>query len=169
MKKYLLPALVIMIVLQLFVPVYMIANKYDILRNGEEYKFKVAPVDPYDAFRGRYVWISYRLPQDIYWKGMYGEITVGEDGFAEISKITNAKPREGAYVVSKDKSHFTMPFDRYYMDERFAPRAERLTRSGSASENAYVTVRVKNGSLVVSGLYIDGVPIEDIIKKERDQ
>lgn len=35
-----------------------------------------------------------------------------------------------------------------------------------SGKDVYVTVRVKNGNVVVSGLFVDGVPIEDIIKEE---
>ena len=52
MKRYIFIALV---VAQLAVPSAMIASQENILKNGEQYKFKTAPVDPYDIFRGRYV------------------------------------------------------------------------------------------------------------------
>ena len=162
MKKWLLPALIALIVIQLSAPLYMIANKYNVLKTGEEYKFIVNPVDPYDAFRGRYVSLNSR--QDVRGSGKYGVITVGEDGFARISHITDKKPTSGEYVKSSDSSWFTLPIDRYYMDEKLAPMAEKLTRTSAPEEDAYVTVRVKNGELVISGLFISGVAIEDIIK-----
>lgn len=168
MKKYLLPALIAVIVLQLLAPVYMIAEKYDVLRTGQEYKFKVAPVDPYDAFRGRFVWIRYdqnKMPDT---NGKYGVIEVGEDGFARIGKITEEKPTDAVYVKSRSKRWFSMPIDRYYMDEKFAPRAEELTRRRTPGKEAYVTVRIKNGKLVVSGLFVDGVAIEKIIERELE-
>ena len=64
MKKTLLSVLIITILVQLFVPGYMIWGKYDVLKNGQEVKIKVAPIDPYDAFRGRYVSLWY-IYQDI--------------------------------------------------------------------------------------------------------
>lgn len=162
MNKLRLPVLIAVIIIQLLTPVYMIANKYNILNTGEEYLFKVQPLDPYDAFRGRYVLLNAR--QEVMGDGRYGVITVGADGYAKIASITNDKPISGAYVKSASRNRFDMPIDRYYMDEKLAPEAELLTRQRDTGQEAYVAVRVKNGDLVISGLYIDGVPIETIIR-----
>ena len=166
MKKLLLPALIAVIFIQLSVPVYMIAGKYDTLRTGEEYRFIVYPADPYDAFRGRYVDLGAR--QDIYGDGKYGVIAVDSDGFAYIEAITDERPRAGAYVKSGSRNWFTIPIGRYYMDEKLAPRAETLTRQTDLDKSTYVTVRIKNGNLVVSGLFIDGEAIEDILNSESN-
>jgi len=40
---------------QIIVPFGMIFEQESILENGVEYRFKTAPVDPYDVMRGRYV------------------------------------------------------------------------------------------------------------------
>jgi len=160
-KKLLLPVLILVILAQLFAPVYMMADRYDTLKNGVEYKFKVRPVDPYDAFRGRYVFLNVR--QNISGSGKYGIIEVDSNGFAKVKKATDQRPQDGAYIKSKSNYWFDLPIDRYYMDEKLAPEAEGLMWSGKAKE-AYVTVRVKNGKLVVSGLYVDGKAIEDVIK-----
>ena len=164
MKKLLLIALVIMIVIQLFIPIYMIASKYDILSNGEEYKFVVNPVDPYDAFRGRYVSLN-PLTISRNQTGKYGIIRVDEDGFAYVHKVTNEKPKNETYVKSIGTSWFRLPIDRYYMDEKLAPRAETIIQQNGQRRETYVTVRIKNGNLVVSGLFIDGIAIEDILKE----
>jgi len=37
---------------QLYVPAKMVWNQESILEEGTEYKFKTAPVDPNDPFRG---------------------------------------------------------------------------------------------------------------------
>ena len=162
MKKLLFLALIAVIVIQLSVPVYMIVSKYVILKTGEEFKFWVNPVDPYDAFRGRYV--SLFPQQEARGDGRYGLIVVDPNGFARISSITSEKPESGAYVKSSKRSRFSLPIDRYYMDEKSAPKAEALTRQRGLEQTAYVTVRIKNGALIVSGLYIEGIAIEDIIR-----
>lgn len=58
--------------------------------------------------------------------GRYGTIVVAADGFAKLEKVTEDKPTEGVYVKSKYRDNFVMPIDRYYMDEKMAPKAERL-------------------------------------------
>lgn len=165
MKKFLLPALIVIIIIQLFVPAYMIANRYYILNIGEEYKFRVNPIDPYDAFRGRYVSLYVRV-NATNTNGKYGTIVVDGEGFATINKVLKNKPKNAAYVKSSQKDYFRLPIDRYYMEEKMAPKAESIVRRRVRDKDAYVTVRVKNGDLVISGLYIDAVPIEDIIKDE---
>ena len=168
-KKYKLYALIAVIAVQLAVPIGMIANKYVILSTGKEFKFKVMPIDPYDPFRGRYVSLYVQLDEiswDDRYTGRYGLISTDNEGFAYISQITKDKPNTGEYIKSDSPKRFNIPIDRYYMDEKLAPQAEIITRTASREKekDAYVTVRVKNGALVVSGLYIDGVSIEDIIR-----
>ncbi len=167
-KKLLLALAAVVIAVQLLVPGVAIIQKYTVLRTGVECKFKVYPVDPYDAFRGRYVSFSVmtgNLGIGESRIGEYGLIEVGEDGFATISEVTKEKPQSGIYIKSDSDDWFDIPLDRYYMDEELAPRAEELTRFDSKKE-AYVIVRIKDGKCVVSGMYIDGVPIEDVIKNE---
>ena len=162
-KKLLITALIIVFAVQWCVPVYAIAHKYNILRTGEEFKFIVRPIDPADAFRGRYV--SLNVQQDIWDFGEYGTLAVGEDGYAFVSSVTDKKPSSGPYVKSGGSYWFRLPISRYYMEENLAPRAEILVRNRGEKE-AYVTVRVKNGELVISGLFVDGVAIEDILRGE---
>ena len=44
--------------LQLLIPIQMITSRERILDKGTLYKFRTRPVDPYDAFRGKYVALS---------------------------------------------------------------------------------------------------------------
>jgi uncharacterized membrane-anchored protein len=164
MKKPLVIALAVVIAIQLCTPIYRIANKYDILKSGEAFKFKVNPVDPYDAFRGRYV--SLYTSQEVQGGGVgvYGMIAVDAEGFAYIASVTDHKPDTGAYVKSNTRYWFSLPIERYYMDEKYAPKAETLAWQRDPDSDCYVDVRVKNGVLVISGLFIDGVAVEDIIR-----
>ena len=162
-KKHLVAVLAVLLIIQLAVPVYMIAGKYDVLINGEEHKFRVRPIDPYDAFRGRYVAVG--IQTDLRGNEKYGIIGVMPDGFSDLVSLTDSKPVTGAYVKSIARDWFRMPIDRYYMDEKLAPKAESLVSRGSEKE-AYVTARIKNGSLVISGLYVDGVPIEEMLRSK---
>ena len=59
-KKYLIIAFALMILAQLSFPLKMIIEREIILHKGETFLFKIEPIDPYDAFRGRYVWINYK-------------------------------------------------------------------------------------------------------------
>lgn len=165
MKKYLIIALIVLICIQIAVPIYMIADKYDTIRTGIEIKMRVRPYDPYDAFRGRYV--SFSVDGVSSEKGKYGIITVDKDGFAKISHITNYKQKNDLYVKSTTSGWFSAPINRYYMDEKLAPKADVIAREFGGVLFAYVTVRIKNGKAVVTGLYVENTPIEDYIKNKE--
>jgi len=170
-KKTALIALILLIFAQLCAPAYMIANKYYTLKNGVEIKFSVRPVDPYDPFRGRYVSIRPEVFREnsINRNRQYGIIEIDEDGYAGVTDTQDEKPAEGVlFVKSKSRSYFSIPIDRYYMDEKLAPKAERATFGSNLEDEIYVTARILNGNLVVSGLYINDIPIEEYIKTSDD-
>ena len=111
-----------------------------------------------------YVYIQLNSRININAQGKYGIISVDSDGFANIAKVTNKKPEYSAYVKgNKNSWQFKLPIDRYSMDEKLAPKAELYMQKNISDKEAYVTVRIKNGNLVISGLYIDGVTIEDVV------
>ena len=161
MKKTLLSVLIITIFVQILIPSYMIWGKYDVLKNGEEVKIKVAPIDPYDAFRGRYVslWYDYDLGYEQR-HGKYGILEIDEEGFASVKKVEKEQPKAGLYLISQSEDYFHIPLDRYYMEETLAPKAEEMI---SGENEAYVTIKIKGDKSVLSGLYIDGKPVEEIL------
>jgi len=59
------------------------------------------------------------------------------------------------------KATIVWPFDRYYMGEAAAPQAEQVYRQRVRSSSTYITVRVSGGTGVITGLSMDGKPIED--------
>lgn len=166
MKKTLLSVLILTIFVQIFIPAYMIWGKYDVLKNGEEVKIKVAPIDPYDAFRGRYVslWYDYDISYEQR-QGKYGILETAENGFAIVKKAVKEKPEGVLYLTSKNEDYFYIPLDRYYMEETLAPKAEEIL---STEKEAYVTIRIKGDKSVLSGLYIDGKPVEEILTESDD-
>ena len=156
MKRILLSVLIVALIVQLFVPLYMIWERYDVLKNGVEVKFDITMYDPYDAFRGRYVSIRARNASAA-GEGRYGIVEVRDDGIAVITKVSDEIPKEGLYLTSSDEKRFRFPHDRYYMEEKLAPKAEKLI---SESDDVSITLRVKNGKSVISGLYVKDIPIE---------
>ena len=161
MKKTLLVVLLLTLLVQISVPIYMIWEKYDVLKNGTEVKVKVESIDPYDAFRGRYVslWYDNDLKYDET-KGKYGVLEINQDGFAIVKKVVKERPKNGLYLTSEDDDYFRFPFDRYYMEETLAPMAEKVLVE---EKEAYVTIRIKGDKAIISGLYIEGKPIESLL------
>jgi len=66
------------------------------------------------------------------------------------------------------------PFDRYYMNEKAAPEAERrfmAARRANSDEgmnrDTYLCVRILNGKAVSSALYIEGKPVEQLLGEAK--
>lgn len=162
---------------------WKIVERELILRLGEVYRFKTAPVDPVDAFRGRYVAVRVEentAPFEGPWDGprgrwMYAEVAVGEDGWARFSKLHD-RFRPGSPVVRTRLASFSdpdkkavlnLPFDRFYMNERIAPEAERAYREHSrpGSQDAWLAVRVWRGRAAIEDLYLGDRPLAEALKK----
>jgi len=181
-KELIIGIFVGLIALQIAVPVSMIAKRESTLKDGAVFRFKTAPVDPYDAFRGRYVAIRAEInkvskPQGVelkYGQKVYAQLIVDEKGFAQVSQIALQKPKDSAYLIasvtypSGNDVGLNLPIDRYYMEEKAAPRAEQAYREHSRrdKQDAYVIVRVKDGFAVIEGLYVGDQKIEDVVKQK---
>lgn len=172
-----------LIVLQVALPISMIVKRESTLKDGASFRFKTAPVDPYDAFRGRYVAIRAEInkvskPEGMnlkYRQKVYALLDVDEKGFAQVSKISMQKPNDSAYMIASvaypagNDVALDLPIDRYYMEEKAATRAEQAYREHSRREkqDAYVVVRVKDGFAVIEGLYVGDQRIEDAVRRKN--
>lgn len=170
-----------LVVAQLAVPTQMIAQQENILRNGAQIKLKTAPVDPYDMFRGRYVWlrmeenfVSFPSKEKVERnQTVYILFQEDADGFAKAVSAQLERPQQGVYIKAKaswkknstNQLNFNLPIDRYYMNEDKAPRAEQIYRENSRRDkhDAYVIVRVLNGTPLIEGLYVGDKLIEDYL------
>ncbi|MDA3925227.1 MAG: GDYXXLXY domain-containing protein [Kiritimatiellae bacterium] len=214
---------------------YMIIKREITLDKGERFSFKTAPVDPHDAFRGKFVRVDidgdgpftnkveYKRGQKL-----YAPLGVDADGLAVMTDILIKPPKDDPYIKVKcsrcyedrvktgvvdtnfmyycqqkndkyrrwrsekdvarynltydkvrtntvDKYKYTgkyvtkieVPFDRYYMDEKLAPRAEQAYRDNSrrGKQDAVLNVRVRNGYALIESLEVGGVPIRDLAKE----
>lgn len=180
---------------------WSIARYETILSSGTLYKIRTAPVDPADAFRGRYVTVqpSITIPAPIATetkdlldsvrdgsRTAYAKLAADAEGFAQAAGIVPEEPRSGDYLKiagawptwtprtedpnTSDLTAYTIrfSFDRYYMTEAAAPRAQQeydQAAARNAAPRAWLTVRVMNGVAVIEGLFIDGVAIEKIVRR----
>ena len=182
-REYIIGLFAGLICLQIIVPVSMITKRESTLRNGLEFRFKTAPVDPYDAFRGRYVALRVEVNKvnrptgmDLkYGQKVFAQLATDENGLAKVSGISLEKPKRPAYLMATvlypegNEVTLNLPIDRYYMEENAAPRAEQVYREHSQrnKQDAYVTVRVMDGFAVVEGLYVGDQRIEDLVRKKN--
>jgi uncharacterized membrane-anchored protein len=184
----LLTAFVLVALVQLYVPAKMIWDREDVLRTGTEYKFRTAPIDPTDPFRGKYITLSYdensiEISDAENWvsgESIYVALGTDKEGFARIESVSRARPTDGAdfieaqvwYVSESDPRRLMIdyPFDRYYMEESKAQEAEDTHRRAQRDTTriTYALVSVKNGDAVVKDILIDGISISEIVKANRE-
>lgn len=179
-KVFLIFAAVVFI-LQWLVPGTMIIGQEMVLGKGDEIKIRCRPIDPYDPFRGRYVRVrlnlttpeNVRLSDELYkQQWVYALLDQDADGFVTVNQIVKDAPGEGLYVRGqyRRRNTFEPGLDRYYMNERLAPEAERLVRDGIREDaQVWATVKVWNGKAVMNGLFVDGIPIEELARRKLDQ
>ena len=170
----------IAVLLQIAVPIWMIHDRETTLRTGTEIIFPVRPVDPADAFRGRYITLGFstNLTQTVLPPGLKpGKLWVRYqvlDGKAvAVSGLAKAPSSEGVWLKAQirdlyygqiNRATIDLPFRTFYLNENIAPAAERLFRS-RRWKNVEAVVRVRNGKAVLAEVLADGKPIADAVRE----
>jgi len=174
-------------VAQLAVPAGMIVRRELALQRGAALRFHTAPVDPYDAFRGRYIALAFnersvpcaetfRAHQSIYVRA-----ETGTNGFASLVEAARRPGDTGVwfrasagYGAGEKAVSVDLPFDRFYMDETSAPQAEKLYRAinrrnrpAGEKRETWLQVRVYRGLAVPEELYVDGRPIRAALRQTK--
>lgn len=127
----------------------------------------------------------------------YLTLATETNGYSIVSSVTTSKPAAGTFIkakvrysyqdyVSKPKpgnEHHTeptgkwklyleLPFSRYYMPEKLAPKAESAyreanRRSAQAEKQAAARVRIWRGMVVIEDIEINGKPIRECILEQK--
>ena len=187
LKKAIFPIFILMVSVQLYVPSSMIWHNEDILETGKEFKFKTAPIDPNDPFRGKYIILDYdnnvvKVSKEHDWKrgeDIYVSFTENKDGFVVAKTISREKPSTDTHFVKAEVGFinytnndlsFDYPFDRFYMEESKAHDAEITywESQRDTTKTAYALVHIKNGDAVLKDVLIDGVPIRELVDTEKE-
>lgn len=184
-----LVALALVALAQLAVPVSMILGLERTLREGTVWRFRTAPVDPADAFRGRYVALGFeetRAPlaagQEV-GRGdrVWVELRRDAEGFAVLGPAWAARPPARdvlrlrvAWVETASTPqavHLDLPFDRLYLEESAAPRAEQAyresQRGGDARRPAWAVVRVRDGRAALEDVLVEGRSLRELARMRR--
>lgn len=179
MIKFILPlAFIVMVIAQLYVPANMIMESEKILKEGKEFKFKTAPVDPTDPFRGKYVSLNFEATNfrgaipDTFYHGekVYVSLSTNNEGYARIAGISRSIPDTEDYVSAivtnfyeGDTSYVSVdyPFSRFYMEESKTHNAEQVYIESAidTTQIAYALVSIRYGDAVVKDVIINGIPI----------
>jgi uncharacterized membrane-anchored protein len=185
MNKKLSLVIIAIAAAQLAVPLSMIWAHERTLREGMVLRFACEPVDPIDAFRGRYIRVSVGAPLAPWMDGdlprrhsdpVYAVLDVGEDGHARVIAATSRPPSTGAYVRARNLGlhhadrmiRLELPIERFYLPEHEAPAAEQAYLKSLVGEacGAVVVARVRRGHLVVEDLLIHGASIRSLLRAQ---
>ena len=176
---------------QLAVPAWMLIGHERVRSEGEVFKFRTAPVDPQDPFRGEYVRLDFEAanghwilpPQETageaYRHRGFALLAKDSKGFGTIQRIVQERPTAGTFVHVEFVSwtndtlfNVSLPFDRYYLEEGDGPKTEALLATqwndGVPTQPlpAYAVVRVLDGATVITDLIVDDKSIHEWLKEE---
>jgi uncharacterized membrane-anchored protein len=183
-KSMLLAVFVLVAIAQLAVPAKMILDQETILQKGKPFKFKVAPIDPTNPFRGKYITLyfdenRFKVTSDTVWnydEPIYVELKVNENGFAIIEGVSKTSPQHGDFLEAKVQYYYRgdsimmidYPFSEYYMEESKAPEAERQYNESArdTTQVAYALVKVFRGNAALADVLINDKSIKDIVRKK---
>jgi uncharacterized membrane-anchored protein len=185
-KKIILIAFVLVALVQIYVPARIILNRAKILSSGKEFKFKTAPIDPSDPFRGKYINLTFNentveIENKENWTNgetVFVLLATDSNGFAKIKSISKVKPIDNQdflkakvdfIIYDGSKLSIEYPFERFYMEESKAYDAEMAYSRSSrdSSQVTYALVNIKNGESVLKDVMINGIPIKEIVKQEK--
>lgn len=150
------------------------------LADGVLIRLKCRAPDPYDPLRGRFLAVVPQQDDAPVADGeklsegqrVFAVITPGTDGLAEVVGITAKRPQGGVYVrvtvryVDESKVHFDWPFERFYINEKLAPEADKWLAENLRSEDGVIAeVRVLDGRAVLADLTLKGRPFREILQE----
>lgn len=175
-KKIATLVFILAIIAQWFVPSKMIWEKERVIATGRIFKFKTAPIDPVDPFRGRYIHLqfesdTFKVTDKTQWcinEDVYVCLSNDSLGYATVKTISKKEPENTTdYVkakirfISDDKQKvltIRYPFENYYMEESKAPKAEKIYRNASIQQRitGYALVYVKSGESALKDVIVKG-------------
>ncbi|HZY78949.1 MAG TPA: GDYXXLXY domain-containing protein [Cyclobacteriaceae bacterium] len=172
----------VMVGAQWYVPLTMIFGVEEAMDEGVEYKFKTAPIDPSDPFRGKYVTLSFEA-ETYYGKDsdtlftpgqtVYAVIMEDSAGFASIIQVLPDPPDvpldyfEATYSYGTGPMMLQFPFNRFYVEESKASEAEQLYWQNNRTDNpavCYAKVTVYKGTATLTDVMIGERSIVELVE-----
>lgn len=159
------------------------------------YRFKAGIADPYDPFRGRYVALN-PLPNEAVLREkkdfepgteIYAVIGNDKEGLAVISDLVK-KPVPGYDCLKvrfeerissgiydgrtpAEIYRVRLPFNRFYLNERLAPEADRAVSYATRYNKGGCVIKVRiysDGNYAIEDLEINGKPIRKYIRSDNN-
>ncbi len=154
--------LVLSIILQLSVPVIMIAYSKNVEgalpQYGKEFKIKVYVQNVYNGI------VEYRFySYDMYDIGRYVVLEEDSEGYANLGTTQKSKPKTPYYIrITMDNKAKLVDFPIGFNIDAFRVK----------EDSAYLVIKVYKGEFEVVDLYMDGIPAEEWFEtaiKEEDE
>jgi hypothetical protein len=158
-----------------------------VISRGTTVRIECVAPDPYDPLRGRYLAVRPAGSRMSKPEGMadrdavpvWATLVAGEDGLSRIESLS-LEPVSGPTVIRlvakwphRDGSQapetvfVEWPFDRFYLNERLAPDADKLVAERFRDGKRTVAeIRLLDGRAVLTDVLIDGVSIRDVVKQQ---
>ncbi len=184
LSKYILPVFVLVVLIQLAVPFKMIRDKEQVFKKGKAFKFKTAPIDPNDPFRGKYIYLDFDNSLTLYTvndttfqylKEAYVVFDTDAGGYAHIKTVSKTRPKNTndylkvlinyyQYGRQEPQINIEYPFHKFYMDEYKAPQAEREYRHANQNlqSDCYAQVHIYQGQAALKDVFIDGQSVNEL-------
>ncbi|MEL7339158.1 MAG: GDYXXLXY domain-containing protein [Bacteroidota bacterium] len=170
---------------QLFIPASMIWKQQETITGGQAFKFRTAPIDPSDPFRGKYITLSFDIARyeaadsGYFHRGenIYAFLEEDSLGYAQIRELSKTPPENNIPYVQaevrysyKENVTLNFPFTRYYMEESKAYEAELAYRRAQreVETETYALVMVKDGNSALEDVILDGVSIREVVEAVAD-
>lgn len=183
-KTYIYLLFSLMVIAQIAASAQIVYNHEAVITTGNVYKFKTAPIDPSDPFRGKYITLRFDInhfeishQEYDYNRGVaYAYFSKDAEGFAVLENVSKEKLANSKFDYVKVEttgyygSHvtFNLPFDRYYMEESKAYDAELLYRENNRrgeDQDVYAVVHIENGTYVLTDVVVNGISIKDAVEE----
>jgi hypothetical protein len=170
---------------QWLVPLAGVWQHERIIAQGAAVRLECAAPDPYDPFRGRFLAVRPAEIERPAPSGMPEGITVpvwatlvaDEHGLSRIASLA-LEPVSGPTVIrlaarlSEERNGvktvmIRWPLDRFYLNERLAPNADRLFAERLRGDKPPVAeIRLLDGKAVLTDVLLDGVSIRETVKQQ---
>lgn len=179
-KTILIPAFLLMVLAQLYVPVRLVMQSENILETGKAFKFRTGPVYPLYPVNGNMIILNYEgttvpIENTKDWtqnEPVFVALAVDSAGFAVIDHVSKTAPESNVdyvkafvnYVIEDSTSSLVIryPFDKFYLEARMDDTIPPESPSTDSTTVTYASVIIKQGEAIVKDVLINEKSIKDI-------